>query len=59
MTQKVRTTGKGDVNGLQSSTEAFIGVGNDYAKSFQVKDVSGISIDGVNLGIPEKLTNGK
>ena len=59
MTQKLRAIGKGDVNGLQSSPEAFVGFGNDYAKSFQIKDVSGISIDGVDLSIPEKLTNGK
>ena len=58
MVQKIKPR-RGEVNGANEGSEIFVGVGEDHAMSFDVKDVSDLTIQGFDLDAQEKLQNGR
>jgi len=59
MVQQIKSAGKGEANGVRNDTEAFVGVGADHAMSFDIKDVCDLTVEGVEVGNPEKLQTGE
>lgn len=58
MVQQLKSNTKGEANGDQRDAEAFVGVGDDHAMSFEHRDVNGISVGGVEISSQAKLQNG-
>lgn len=58
MVQQIKTV-RGEVSGVQDGPEVLVGVGEDHAMSFEVKDVGGLSIEGLDFSAQDKLPNGK
>ena len=59
MVQQLKSAGKNEVNGVQDEFEMLVGVGEDHAMTFDIKDVSGLTVEGVGMVANEKLQNGK
>ena len=59
MVRRVKSTGRSEANGFQNDSEAFLGVGEDYSVSFEIKDVSGVTVEGLDLSNQDKLQNGE
>lgn len=58
MVQKVRPSDKIEPNGSPDTYGDFIGSGEDYAMSFDTKDVVHLAVDGVTFDIRERAQNG-
>ncbi|KAL8646566.1 MAG: hypothetical protein Q9210_006062 [Variospora velana] len=58
MVQKVRASDKTEPNGSPDTYGDFIGSGEDYAMSFDTKDVVHLAVDGVTFDISERAQNG-
>ena len=58
MVQRLKSAGRGEANGVREDTEVFMGVGEDHTVSFDFKDISGLTVEGVDLGAQDKLLNG-
>ncbi|KAL6715035.1 poly(A)-binding protein binding protein [Lecanora helva] len=58
MVQKTRPAGKAEANGVREESDGFVGVGEDHAMSFDVKDISGLTVEGVDIGAQDRLPNG-
>lgn len=59
MVQKVRSGDKSEANGNSDIYGDFIGSGEDYAMSFDTKDVVHLAVDGVTFDIRDKALNGR
>ena len=59
MVQQLKSVGKSEANGVQDEYEILVGVGEDHAMTFDIKDVSGLNVEGVDISSNEKLQNGK
>ncbi|KAL9021315.1 MAG: hypothetical protein Q9185_001425 [Variospora sp. 1 TL-2023] len=59
MVQKVRPSDKIEPNGSPDIYGDFIGSGEDYAMSFDTKDVVHLAVDGVTFDIRERAQNGQ
>lgn len=56
MVQQVN--GKSEVNGVKDNTDDYIGVGDEHALSFDIKDVIDLAVEGVMFNSREKSQNG-
>ena len=59
MVQQLKSIGRHEVNGTQDDSEAFVGVGGDHTMTFDLKDISGLTVEGIDFYAQEKLQNGK
>lgn len=58
MAQQLKTGGKGDANGVQESLSDFVGAGDEYAMTFEVKEVAHLVLEGAIASIQNKTQNG-
>lgn len=49
---------KGEVNGTKDSLNDYIGVGDDHAMAFDLKEVIDLAVEGVVFNIRDKPQNG-
>lgn len=59
MVRQIKNTEKGQANGVQEDTAAYVGIGEDHDMTFNVKDVTELAVDGVQLGSQDKYQNGE
>lgn len=59
MVQQLKSVGRGEPNGVQDDSGSLVGVGEDHAMTFDVKDISDLSVEGADIGAQDKLQNGK
>ena len=59
MVQQGKPNNSGDASGLQETTWDFTGTGEDHAKTFDIKDVIDLAVEGISLGTQNKMQNGK
>lgn len=57
MVQQVNN--KGDANWAKETSEEYIGIGEDHAISFDIKEVVDLAVEGVLFNSREKSQNGK
>ena len=58
MVQQTKFGARGEVNGVQESSASYTGSGEDYAMSFDIKDVVDLAIEGVAFDGQHKSHNG-
>lgn len=58
MVQLLKPVGKGEYNGVKDDTEPYVGVGADHAMAFEIKDVNDLTVEGIEIGVRDKLQNG-
>lgn len=58
MVQQTRSGTRGEVNGVQDSSAPYTGRGEDYAMSFDIKDVVDLAIDGIAFDGQHRSQNG-
>lgn len=58
MVQQIKSVEKKELNGARDNKDNFVGIGQDHSVSFDFKDVSNISVEGVGLGAQDKYENG-
>ncbi len=56
MVQQVN--GRNEANGVKEALEEYIGVGDDHAMSFDLKDVIDLAVEGVTFNPRDKIQNG-
>jgi len=59
MVRQIKNGEKGQANGIQEDTAAYVGVGDEHDMTFNVKDVAEVAIDGVQLSGQDKYQNGE
>ena len=59
MVQQRKSAARGEANGIQDESEVLVGIGDDHAMTFEIKDISSLTVDGLDLGARDKLQNGK
>jgi len=59
MVQQIKSGSKGDVNGSQENSGDYVGAGDDYAMTFDVKDVVDLAVEGDLVGTQTKMQNGR
>ncbi|KAI4156972.1 MAG: hypothetical protein L6R39_000882 [Caloplaca ligustica] len=59
MVHKIRSADKAEANGSTETNGEFIGSGEDYAMSFDTKDVVHLAVDGVTFDVRDKAQNGQ
>ena len=58
MVQHVKSEEKCEANGIQECTGDYIGVGEDHAMSFDIKEVVDLAVEGVAFDARDKPQNG-
>ena len=59
MVQQIKHAEKSDgANGIKSTSQDFIGIGEDHSLSFDIKDVVDLAVEGANFSAHEKQQNG-
>lgn len=59
MVQQIKTSEKGETNGAQDVMGAFVGVGEDHVRLFDIQEVTHLAVGSVRLGAQDKHQNGK
>lgn len=59
MVRQIKNIEKSQANGVQDNSATYIGVGDDYDMTFNVKDVTEFAVDGVQLSSQDRHQNGK
>ena len=59
MVQQVRLGHKGDLNGIRDPIRDYIGVGDDHAMSFKIKEVVDFAPEGISISNQDKRPNGQ
>jgi len=59
MVQQIKLVNRGDSNGSSENSGDYIGAGDDYAMTFDVKDVIDLAVEGDLVGTPSKMQNGR
>lgn len=59
MVRQIKIAEKGQVNGAQDNPTAYIGAGEDHDMTFNVKEVTELAMDGVQLSGQDGHQNGK
>ena len=58
MVQQIRFGNKSEVNGNQENLGEYIGIGDDYSMSFDIKEVADLAVDNVTFDHRDKSQNG-
>ena len=59
MVQQTKSAENSEVNGMHENMDDCVGVGEDHAMSFNIKDVIDFAVEGVSLGAHDKYQNGE
>lgn len=59
MVHQVKSARRGEANGVKDDIPPLVGTGTDHAMSFDIKDVSDLAVEGVEVGTQDKLQNGE
>lgn len=59
MVQQIKLGNRGDSNGISEHPGDYIGAGDDYAMTFDVKDVVDLAVEGDLVGTQTKMQNGR
>ena len=59
MVEKAKAGSKAELNGIQDSPAGFIGRGEDFAMSFDTKEVIDLAVEGINFETHNKMQNGR
>ena len=58
MVEQVKSGTKTEPNGNQCCSEGFIGRGEDFAMSFDTKEVTDLAVEGITFDSQHKMQNG-
>lgn len=59
MVQQIRLGNRGDSNGISENPGDYIGAGDDFAMTFDVKDVIDLAVEGDLVVTQTKMQNGR
>ena len=58
MVQQIRSGHKGDLNGFRDAIRDYVGVGDDHALSFKIKDIIDFASEGISISNQDRRLNG-
>ena len=58
MVEQVKSGAKAEPNGTQDCSGGFIGRGDDFAMSFDTKEVTDLAVEGITFDSQHKMQNG-
>ena len=58
MVEQVKSGTKAESNGIQDCSGGFIGSGDDFAMSFDTKEVTDLAVEGITFDSLHKMPNG-
>ena len=58
MVQQIKAGNRGEANGVLDNSTSYIGRGDDYAMTFDTKEVANLAIEGIVFDGQQKLQNG-
>ena len=59
MVQQTKHDNKSEMNGVRETMSGYVGVGDDYSMSFNVRDVADLAVEGVTVNTQDKRLNGQ
>lgn len=59
MTRRIHSAGDVQMNGIAEHESTFVGLGQDFAMTFHVRDVADVNISELTIPDPVKPQNGK
>ena len=58
MVQHTKSGRRGEINGVRDNMRDYVGVGDDHAMSFKIKEVADLAFEGISISSQDRRSNG-